>query len=284
MLENWARAGGLAGIFFAVLVCSFLWGLSYQTPKHDYSDAKTKAQTSQKAEQAADKVPPAIALSPSPKEAPEAERAEWERYEKLEITRATWVLAVATVWLFIAVGVQALLFVWQLRLIKEGLKPAEQAAKAAEEAAKAANLNAQAVIDAERAYMFGGGPAIGGDSPEYMYGTIDNYGRTPGFLKRVDWGICDEADFPTNISVYSIIESGCLPMEKIEIEDVYPSTPKGNPYYPLRFPFLRNIGRIFFGRFVYHDIYGKYRYSTFKLKLDKERGSIPLPGCYSDWS
>ncbi len=182
--------------------------------------------------------------------------------------------------LLVLVGsVQVGLFLAQLRLIRESLEPAK-------EAANAANLNAQAVIDAERAYIFGGGPASGSD-PKYVHGAIENDGRTPGFLKRVDWGICDEAIFPKDVPVSRIIEHGLLPkeaIEKIEIEDVYPPTPKGQPYYRIKFEFLPNIGKIFFGRFVYHDVFGKKHYSTFKLKLHKERGSDPLPGCYSDWS
>jgi hypothetical protein len=138
----------------------------------------------------------------------------------------------------------------------------------------------------ERAYIFGGGPASVGD-PEYVYGTIDNYGRTPGFLKRVDWGICDEETFPKDVPVSNIIEYGLLPKDTIRtigIEDVYPPSVKGQPYPRIKFVFLQNIGKIFFGRFMYHDVFGKNHYSTFKLRLTKETGSDPLPGCYSDWS
>lgn len=176
-------------------------------------------------------------------------------------------------------GVQIAVFLQQLRLIRESLGPAK-------EAADAAKLNAQAVIDAERAYIFGGGPG-GNPSDEYVYGTIENDGRTPGFLKRVDWGICDETAFPKTGSVSKIIDEDLLPkgtVKKIEIEDVYPPTPKSQLYRQIGFERTPNIGKIFFGRFVYHDVFGKCRYSTFKLKLDKKHGSIPLPGSYSDWS
>jgi hypothetical protein len=181
----------------------------------------------------------------------------------------------ATILLVIVGGIQIMVFLKQLYLIRAGLKPAE-------DAAKAANLNAQAVIDAERAYIFGGGP-YGKPTDTIWYGAIENDGRTPGFLKRVDWGLCDEEAFrKVDVPVNQIIERGLLVTTKIEIEDVYPPSPsKGQPYKEIEFPRAPNIGKIFFGRFIYDDVFGKERrYSTFKLKLDKERGSIPLPGCY----
>jgi hypothetical protein len=137
----------------------------------------------------------------------------------------------------------------------------------------------------ERAYIFGGGPQRGGDYPEWVYGAIENDGRTPGFLKQVEWGLCEEEKFPKHITVSKIIDNKVVPFNTVDgAEDVWPSTEKGLLYHRIKFEPKSNNGKIFFGRFVYEDIFRIRRYSTFKLKLNEKTGSDPLPGCYSDWS
>src|SRR5689334_21032615 len=54
----------------------------------------------------------------------------------------------------------------------------------------------------ERAYIFGGGPFRIADAnrvlqnPDEGWITIENYGRTPAFIKTLEWGFCDESLFP----------------------------------------------------------------------------------------
>jgi hypothetical protein len=121
----------------------------------------------------------------------------------------------------------------------------------------------------ERAYIFGGGPQRGGDYPKWVYGAIENDGRTPGFLKQVEWGLCEEEKFPKHIPVSKIIENKLIAFETVDgAEDVWPPTEKGLLYHRIRFEPTSNYGKIFFGRFIYEDVFRERRYSTFKLRLN----------------
>jgi len=109
----------------------------------------------------------------------------------------------------VIVGVlQAALFFVQLKLIRESLSPAK-------EAADAAKLNAQAVVDAERAYLF---VAVGADVVTVMEKALtfafasdadnlppfgfkisyafQNYGRTPAIIREISHGACIAPDLP----------------------------------------------------------------------------------------
>jgi hypothetical protein len=57
----------------------------------------------------------------------------------------------------------------------------------------------------ERAYVFGGGPCQT-DKPDISSMTIQNYGRTPAFVQKIDWGLCPDSQFPKNISVSDLID------------------------------------------------------------------------------
>jgi hypothetical protein len=256
-MADWARFAGLSAIFLALLVGSLLWALNYPP---QYTDWTCEPQTSTDNQKNGAKqrmichpIQPAHQYN-------NLETAEKNREKGTEsgfkITSDRLLAVFTGLLAFVTAGLVYVVYVQE--------------------------ANAQVH---ERAYIFGGGPANVGD-PIYMYGTIDNYGKTPGFLKRVDWGIYDEDNFPKDVPVSNIIEYGLLPkgtVRPIEIEDVYPPSIKGQPYLRIKFIHGQNIGRIFFGRFNYHDVFGKNHYSTFKLKLTRE-GSDPLPGCYSDWS
>jgi hypothetical protein len=75
-----------------------------------------------------------------------------------ELTGTTWLTKDAAGFFTFALAIvgllQAILFLAQLRLIRESLAPAEKAANSAASAADAANLNAQAVINADRAHLY----------------------------------------------------------------------------------------------------------------------------------
>lgn len=132
-----------------------------------------------------------------------------------ELTGSTWLTKDAagffTFALVIVGGLQAILFLAQLRLIRESLAPAKEAADAAKEAAGAANLNAEAVINSERAYLF---VDIGADVAPVMEQAAEfdesspakftlkityafkNYGRTPALIREIGCGTCITPDLP----------------------------------------------------------------------------------------
>jgi len=141
----------------------------------------------------------------------------------------------------------------------------------------------------ERAYVFGGGPfgqpdGAGGVLPDWFM-TIQNWGRTVAFVKKVRWGLYDADKFPESVSVSKLVEGSYLPagiVQTVVKDDIYPPTGATSlPYFWVAIKHEENIGRIFFGKIDYEDVFREAHYSTFKLKLIKG-GSKPLPGCYSE--
>jgi hypothetical protein len=157
------------------------------------------------------------------KSAPDENERKTERDERDKKASSDWwlnfftaLLALFTFLLVAAAIAQIVIFVRQLRLIRDSLGPAEKAANAAASAAEAANLNAQAVIDSEQAYIFVNiqrsnmelfqqaatyeGPH---DISAGKVGTIEivfsikNYGKTPAFFKELGYQIVIDVDFPT---------------------------------------------------------------------------------------
>jgi hypothetical protein len=108
---------------------------------------------------------------------------------------------------------QAALFFVQLKLMRESLSPAK-------EAADAAKLNAQAVVDAERAYLF---VTVGGDVVPVMEKAVEfdgsnpskfeiqisyafrNYGRTPGIIREISHGVCIAPNLPVQRTYSPVI-------------------------------------------------------------------------------
>jgi len=149
----------------------------------------------------------------------------------------------------------------------------------------------------ERAYLIGGGPVvINNNTPDIVCMDIVNRGKTLGFIKEVRLGVCAEEDFPKTGTVSENIKNKKLKLIALVFnkEGDYSLDDVATPYmnYPVyRAPFLHKlngeqIGQVFYGKIDYTDIFGDSHYSTFKLKLiprDKG-GSMPLEGCYSDWT
>jgi hypothetical protein len=101
-LENWAKLAGFVLIFLSIIVCSFIYAISYSPlpgdgPLAEHANPHVQQQS-----------------------ADEEERLQ-KAANKRGLTIATWVLAFATGFLFIAAAVQAGLFVWQLDLIRKSL-------------------------------------------------------------------------------------------------------------------------------------------------------------------
>jgi hypothetical protein len=77
----------------------------------------------------------------------------------------------------------------------------------------------------ERAYISGGGPVNVPGKPGLSTVTVQNYGRTPGVVKTLEWGICPESIFPVNMKVSEILDRGLLPIGIVQIfkiEGIYP--------------------------------------------------------------
>jgi hypothetical protein len=166
-LSNWARAAGFFAFFTAAIVCSFLWAISYPQFRNDTQPNSDHAGDGRDIEynasnlRNATSVPPMITLRPAPKSDAEVRREQEERSEKAAnergLTVATWILAFAKVLLFMAVAVQAALFIWQLLLIDESLRDAKTSAHAAMDSAKATQESVEvsklSMIAGSRAYV-----------------------------------------------------------------------------------------------------------------------------------
>jgi hypothetical protein len=179
--------------------------------------------------------------------------------------------------LVIVGSLQAILFLAQLRLIRDSIAPALEAADAAKAAAQAAKLNAQSVIDAERAHLY---VVIGRHSLTDMYKTVQpdmspgtdgspiepptlsyrfkNYGKTPAILQRVSHGICiqgeqsDARDLETRMRPMEIIGANEL-SEEITLEFKRPFT-----YADARSLVERDTTLLFCGEATFLDAFQKH--------------------------
>ncbi len=153
----------------------------------------------------------------------------------------------------------------------------------------------------QRAYIYGGGPygipnekfaaeirktrqsAIYYGPPWQM--AVYNYGRTPGTITKVEWGLIEFKNFP-NMKVSQILERrNELPRGTVQtVKDANficpPTEFSGLNYRHVEFP-ERKIGDVFFGRIDYVDVFGDSHCSTFKLRFT-EGHSDPIDGGYED--
>jgi hypothetical protein len=195
---------GFVTIFGGAIVCSFLWAISYPPPPSSWpitqankSGTATERQPSEGAEHGTEHIPFVVTIVPPKEGTPEAQRDEQERLQKTANERglilATWLLAFATTLIFAVAVTQAVLFLWQLRLIRDGLRPAEVAANAAKESADAA-------IATERAYVFPGYDPI--TYSQEGHATIPlvmtNAGKTPAVIKQVGYAFLNRTDLPAS--------------------------------------------------------------------------------------
>jgi hypothetical protein len=128
-----------------------------------------------------------------------------------------------------------------------------------------------------RAYLVGGPggrnphPVIAGN-PFTVIMTIGNYGRTPGILTRVSWGLTDDENI--------VVPRQCPNV--VPREDVYaPDT--GIRFYP-HVSFVFDPARpIFYGRIEYLDVWNEPHFSIWKHRLHPDGGDDPLGGAYTDW-
>jgi hypothetical protein len=127
------------------------WGQSKRPPSSSEAASKQNTQTTTSDQRGTENMPLAVKILPGEKTTADTAKEKYEAEEKPSLDRAlsayTGWLAIFTAALFFAAAIQVGLFLWQLRLI-------QAASKDTRDAADAAKLNAQAVIDAQRAHLF----------------------------------------------------------------------------------------------------------------------------------
>jgi hypothetical protein len=169
------------------------------------------------------------------------------------------------------------LFYRQLSLMRGSLAEAKSATLAATEAATAAKLNAEAVINAERAYLWPGFPTCSpqpdGNSVLWHISLL-NTGRTPGMVKSIHYALLTEPDFNTGLVTHTKYDG----MHDV----VLPNTPGSERRTGLS-QLVVGEPKISCGYVVYSDIFGNTHKQGWKHRLHHDsRESEPLPGCYSD--
>lgn len=127
--------------------------------------------------------------------------------------------------------------------------------------------------------------------------TIQNYGKTPGFITDVYWGWCDPNDFPKengkDIAVSVIIarwisDQRYFPLGNIEKvkdpSDTYPPTEGGwRTFRQIEFNRTEKIGKIFFGVIEYMDVFKESHYSAFKMRLEEKYSPSMGDTHATDW-
>jgi hypothetical protein len=146
----------------------------------------------------------------------------------------------------------------------------------------------------ERAYISGGGPLRISDAngnpirPDEGWITIENYGRTPAVILRFEWGFCAKSIFPKDRKLSEIIDRKLLPEGTVRVFEREDVIPPHMPYRQFRgpgsFSLSQENGKIFFGQYIYEDVFHDKHYSTFVLELGPGMGeSSSPPGGYSDY-
>lgn len=139
----------------------------------------------------------------------------------------------------------------------------------------------------ERAYLFGD---LQPTWHPHAVMICKNDGRTLAFIKSVQWGICAEAEFPEKLQVSEIIDGNspagtCV--NRISCDELIRANGQIS-LWQVQIECLGNVGRIFFGRVCYEDVFKTSHYTTFKFRLAiLQPGSTkgePLEGCYADWT
>jgi hypothetical protein len=169
------------------------------------------------------------------------------------------------------------LFYRQLSFMRASLAEAKSATIAATEAATAAKLNAQAVINAERAYLWPGfakcSPQPGGHGTLWHISLL-NTGRTPGVLLSLHHALMKEADFDMGLVEYTEFNA----MHDVILPN-NPGTERDSGVSQL----VVGEPKISCGYIVYTDVFGNTHKQGWKHRLHHDsRQSEPLPGCYSD--
>jgi hypothetical protein len=173
--------------------------------------------------------------------------------------------------------VQAGLFFWQLLVLHRTLKETSETTRAALDAAEAAKTSAQAVINAERAYLW---PGFAGQLGGMMKGggyawniSILNTGHTAGILNEIYHALVSEDDFKAGRFSYTVVPNRgeIIPPARPQEE-----SPSG---VIVKVPTETLISC---GYIVYTDVYRVRHEQAWKHRLHATGASEALVGCYSD--
>jgi hypothetical protein len=127
----------------------------------------------------------------------------------------------------------------------------------------------------ERAYVSGGG--LYNTAVQRFELHINNYGKTPGEILRIEIGFCEQTAIPPTPQ-YD-------PQSEIVIRDFLPPNLQSR-----RFSFIAVPGHlrapVIYGRFHYRDIFRRgFRSAGFIQSIDRNTGAsfpIPAPNAYTD--
>jgi hypothetical protein len=138
---------------------------------------------------------------------------------------------------------------------------------------KVTDRTAKHIPRAERAYIYGGVGIkflVARDDFDVDLGveiTLANYGRTPGFVKHIRWGVGDLATI-SGVPQYNPIPCNVsdLYFPEMKMHEVRPSG--------LRITFSRYGNPVVFQRTFYDDIFGKEHYSgsIYRVFLEERNG------------
>jgi hypothetical protein len=133
-----------------------------------------------------------------------------------------------------------------------------------------ARITAKHIPLVERAYIYGGGP-YRTDLALFQL-DVNNYGKTPGELHRVQIGFC-EADHVPPLPIYETV---------VEFRDYLPPNLQQRVIAYIPIPARLNNPAIF-GRFQFRDIFWKRRSTGFILSINRQTGNtlpIEAPEAY----
>jgi hypothetical protein len=274
----------IVALIFLAAFASDSWGQSSQPFPSRGKDSQaveaktTKDQSASTPDQRGTKAQPIIV--DVVKAAPDENERQAERDERNKKTASDWwlnfftaLLALFTFSLVATAIAQIVIFVRQLRLIRESLGPAEKAASAAADAADAAKLNAQAVIAAEAAYIFveicgqnvvdiikymQDAPSIA-PQPILIQYRFMNHGKTPAVIKEISYGAIVAENLPRQREYSQVLHlpthllGAEKPTNMLEYDEFKISHPIASSIRDLKGTFW------FFGKIVYDDMFDKQR-------------------------
>jgi hypothetical protein len=181
-----------------------------------------------------------------------------------------------TLWLVVVGGVQASLFVWNLRLIKKTLAPAEAAAKAATVAAEHIPRVERAYVFLERTLNIRVTPNPGGGEVLRVEFAFHNHGKTPAIFRRIEVDIRRVDAYPTRLrdTGASDMPPG-LVLSSDETTVFFPRVTLIQPEEWMSF-MRRQPLLLFLGKVEYRDIFGTMHETGFCFEW-QSGGFAPSP-------
>jgi hypothetical protein len=182
-----------------------------------------------------------------------------------------------TALLFVVAGIQAILFLVQLKLIRESLDPAKAAANAAYRAIDEAEKRDKIL---QRAYLWPGYGLLILDQQTVRFGIhlgIRNTGRTAGIIKTVHHALLSKEEFEANNSITYYVfngrEDAIIPDPNMEV--------RSGVWHR-----LSEMPKISCGWITYIDVFGIKRCRGYKYIIDRRGRTESLPGCftYEPWN